>query len=48
VRVSEFPTLPESVPHLSELCSDLGFMAGSLAALNGPRFSNSCVFWQGA
>lgn len=41
MRVSEFPTLPESVPHLSELCSDLSFVAGSLAALSGPRFSNS-------
>lgn len=44
VRVSEFPTLPESVPHLPELCSDLSFVAGSLAALSGPGFSNSCFF----
>lgn len=42
VGVSNFPTLPEFVPHLSELHSDLCFMAGSLVALSGPRFSNSC------
>lgn len=39
---SRVPSSSESLPHLAELCSDLGCVAGSPAARSGPRFSNSC------
>lgn len=39
---SRVPSSSESLPHLAELCSDLGCVAGSPAARSGPAFSNSC------